>query len=328
MIKTRARPEISVSRALLLLLATLLMAHPGAGQGLLDIVDNLAGKDNSARVDAVATILEQRGLEFEVQAFSHSKGDKTWNGRNLIVSLAGSDSSLPSIVVGAHLDAAPLPDGGLSQGAIDNAAGTSIVIELATRLSAAASLRHDFRFVLFDMEELGFVGSRHYVESLEIEHDRANASSVVSAMVNLDIATSGQTILFGPASAPGNEALYDLAARLCGEQRKSCLEFPQYPPSDEKSFQPAGIPNISFAIIPQVEAHQLWLLLNGGDDSGLAEGFLPATVRSIHSPGDTVDKVSESALETLSQYLETYLHELDDHLDSVPGHVDKDESNE
>ena len=41
---------------------------------------------------------------------------------------------------------------------------------------------------------------------------------------------------------------------------------------------------------------QVWLLLNGGKESGLAAGFAPAILRTIHTPADTADKLTAEGM--------------------------------
>jgi hypothetical protein len=83
---------------------------------------------------------------------------------------------------------------------------------------------------------------------------------------------------------------------VCALQRFDCLEFPSYPPSDDRSFQRAGVPNISLGVLPPIEARQFWLALNAGPASGLAPDFTPRIMRILHSADDTLDKVEPAAL--------------------------------
>jgi hypothetical protein len=76
----------------------------------------------------------------------------------------------------------------------------------------------------------------------------------------------------------------------------NCVSFPSLPNSDDRSFQAAGIPAISLAVLPALEAHQIFLLLNGGKESGLAAGFTPAILRTIHTAEDTVDKLTPAGM--------------------------------
>ena len=77
----------------------------------------------------------------------------------------------------------------------------------------------------------------------------------------------------------------------CGAEDLPCVPFAQMPPSDDRSFVAAGVPTISVAMLPGVDAHQLWLMMNGGKNSGLGEGNSPlfsrlSTRRRICRSGD------------------------------------------
>ena len=52
-------------------------------------------------------------------------------------------------------------------------------------------------------------------------------------------------------------------------------------------------------ILPAPEAHQIWLLLNGGKESGLAAGFTPSILRTIHTSEDTADKLTPAGMTML-----------------------------
>ncbi|HET9228374.1 MAG TPA: M28 family peptidase, partial [Thermoanaerobaculia bacterium] len=216
----------------------------GVATGLTADAVRLDKPTNAERLEALKTLLRERGLEFEVQPFTNE-------GQNVIVTLGSGPSD---IVVGAHYDAARLQDGTLSHGMTDNAAGSVVLTRVAEALKAR-KLRHRVRVVFFDQEEMGLLGSAHYVKALD---------GKVAAAVNVDIAGYGDTLIFGPGKNEGNSAVYGAMWRTCAEQRLSCLELPNFPPGDDRSFQAAKIPNISLAILPALEAHQIWLLLNGG----------------------------------------------------------------
>jgi hypothetical protein len=74
------------------------------------------------------------------------------------------------------------------------------------------------------------------------------------------------------------------------------------------------VPNISIAVMPEVEAHQMWLIMNEGESSGLAPGFRTHTMSTLHTPNDTLDEVEpEAMLLAYRMVLETLLY-LDSHL--------------
>jgi broad specificity phosphatase PhoE len=261
--------------------------------GLVADAARLVQPDNDARFEALTGILQERGLPFTVQEFPGPGrgGDPRPRGRNVIVTIGDGPRDL---VVGAHYDAVRLPDGTLSHGMVDNGAGTIILTRVAEALrdrlaAGGAPLRHRVRVVFFDMEEIGLVGSRHYASG----PDGARAA----AMVNLDVAGYGDAVAYGPTVHEGNDAVYAALGRSCAALRARCVELPRYPSSDDRSFQAAGIPNVSLGVMQAAEVHQLWLLLNAGQESGLRPDFVPPALRVIHTPQDTVERLEEEALQ-------------------------------
>ena len=179
-----------------------------------------------------------------------------------------------------------LADGTLSKGAVDNGASSVLLVRLAEALRAD-KLALRLRIVWFDMEELGLLGSARYVQQ--------HASDRIVAMLNLDINAYGTTVVFGPSERTDYAALRRTFVQICAAEDVACVGFPQMPPGDDRSFVKAGIPTVSFGIVPAVEAHQLWLMLNGAN-AGLAQGTTPAILRTIHTAEDTSAKVDAETM--------------------------------
>jgi Zn-dependent M28 family amino/carboxypeptidase len=257
---------------------------------------------NAARLEALQGLLKKRGLAFTLQPFTNSarQRDGRAEGQNVLLEPFGGDD--PLIVIGAHLDAVALKEGGQSHGMVDNGAGVVVVTRVAEALRAHR-LRHRIQVVLFDMEESGLLGSAFLAKSL----DRTK----VHAMVNVDIAGYGDTILSGPTTAAGSAPLHQALARVCAARDYPCLRLANFPLSDDRSFQAAGIPAISLGVLPALEAHQVWLLLNGGKESGLAPGFAPAILRTIHTPDDTADKLTAEGMTRIHNAVLGLILELD-----------------
>lgn len=277
----------------------------GATAPLADVVAEarlLDQPSNAARLEALQGLLKKRGLAFTLQPFANSarQRDGRAEGQNVLLEPFGGDG--PLIVLGAHLDAVPLKEGGQSHGMVDNGAGVVVVTRVAEALRAHR-LRHRIQVVLFDMEESGLLGSAFLAKSL----DRTK----VSVMVNVDIAGYGDTILSGPTTAAGSAPLHRALARVCAARDYPCLRLANFPLSDDRSFQAAGIPAISMGVLPALEAHQVWLLLNGGKESGLAPGFAPAILRTIHTPDDTADKLSAEGMTRIYNAVLGLIRELD-----------------
>jgi Zn-dependent M28 family amino/carboxypeptidase len=86
------------------------------------------------------------------------------------------------LVVSSHVDAHDI-----SQGAMDNGAGTATIVEVANALAAREDeLDRRVRFVAFGAEEVGLVGSSEFAAS--VDPDR------VKAVVNVDSNVFGRTL--------------------------------------------------------------------------------------------------------------------------------------
>jgi Zn-dependent M28 family amino/carboxypeptidase len=281
--------------ALLALVSLLQAPAPAAPAGSLveDAARIAAAATNEARFDALTALLRSRGLTFAVEPFTLDKAigrEPRTDGRNVVVTLG---SGTEDLVIGAHYDATRLPDGSLSRGAVDNAASSVMLVRLAESLRKE-TLALRVRIVWFDMEELGLVGSAHYVKQ--------HAADRIAAMLNFDINAFGNTIVYGPSELRENAALRRTFVETCAAEEVACVGFPQMPPGDDRPFVKAGIPTISLGIIPAVEAHQLWLMMNAGPNAGLAPGTTPAILRTIHTPGDTVEKLSEETMGRMHRF--------------------------
>ncbi|MBD3257509.1 M28 family peptidase [candidate division GN15 bacterium] len=95
--------------------------------------------------------------------------------QNVVAYKVGTTFPDHHIVVGAHRDAVPS-----SPGADDNGSGTAAVLEIA-RVLADVDLDQTMVFVLFDAEEVGLIGSEHYVDEAV-----ANGDSI-TMMFNMDM---------------------------------------------------------------------------------------------------------------------------------------------
>lgn len=85
--------------------------------------------------------------------------DAPWH--NIIVDLPGSGAREQVLLIGAHFDAVPN-----SPGADDNGTGVACIVE-AARVLKNRPMQRTVRLVLFNLEEIGLVGSRAHVERLK-----------------------------------------------------------------------------------------------------------------------------------------------------------------
>ena len=104
---------------------------------------------------------------------------KTIQARNVIAQTkTGSTSDV--VMAGAHLDS--VPEG---PGINDNGSGVAAVLETALQLGSSPGIHNAVRFGFWGAEELGLIGSRKYVESLDID-----ALKDIALYLNFDMLAS------------------------------------------------------------------------------------------------------------------------------------------
>ncbi len=98
--------------------------------------------------------LRELGLEPKLEPFK--------DGANVVVEIAGSDFPDEVLEVGAHFDTS----GETVPGADDNGSGLSLALEMVDYFLAAKPKR-TLRFVFYDLEEKGLLGSKHHVQQIK-----------------------------------------------------------------------------------------------------------------------------------------------------------------
>ena len=172
-------------------------------------------------------------------------------GSNVIGLLPGRDPVLrnEAVIVGAHYDHLGLggfgsldPDstGEVHNGADDNASGAAMLIRIAERLAASRPARTVI-FIAFSGEELGLLGSAHYVKQ------PIYPLSTTLAMINLDMVgrlRQKRLIVYGSRTAKEFPALLDSLNWHMGLDLHARGDG--YGPSDQSSFYAAGRPVLHF----------------------------------------------------------------------------------
>lgn len=194
---------------------------------------------------------------------------------NVIADLNVSANQGPEIILCGHYDGHDI-----AQGAFDNASGTAVVMELARIFTA---LGPDFslpvRFILFSGEELGLLGSHHYVAS------HSDELKDLKLVINCDCV--------------GNEGLFYLMTQMLSERVVSqykvlakeigdlvLVEDHFVPFSDHFPFLLKGVPGI-FCVTPGA----------GGRGWG-------------HTIADTFEKVSTDTMKKVVMYLGRFIIKL------------------
>jgi hypothetical protein len=194
---------------------------------------------------------------------------------NVVGVLPGTDAALrdEAVVVGAHYDhlgrGSPFslsPDDAdrVHPGADDNGSGTAMVMGLADAFARGGGGRRTLVFVTFSGEEIGLLGSTHYVRHPAVPIERT------VAMVNFDMVgrmRDDQLIVMGVDSGQGLRALVEQAA--AGLDVKLALRGDGIGPSDHTAFYNRDRPVLF---------------------------FFTGTHGDYHRPGDTADKIDADGM--------------------------------
>jgi hypothetical protein len=174
--------------------------------------------------------------------------------RNVVGILPGADASLrgEAVVLGAHYDhlgrggrdsLAENAIGQIHNGADDNASGTAAMLEIARVASASRSaFPRTLVFIAFAGEEIGLLGSSHYVNHPAIPLERT------VGMINLDMVgrPGGRILVSGLDSAPALDPDLKAAATGISIEVKSFNGSASVGSSDDTSFILRHIPSIGF----------------------------------------------------------------------------------
>ncbi len=190
---------------------------------------------------------------------------------NVVAILPGADAALKdhNIVIGAHYDHLGFghfgardsgAEGQIHYGADDNGSGTAALLRVAETLArAGARPARTIVFAAFSGEELGLIGSRHYV------NQPAFPLSSTIAMLNLDMVgrlRANRLTVFGTRSAQ------QLSAIVLQEARNFGLEITESDGvgrSDHMSFYNKKIPALHFFTGNHADYHRpsdTWEKLN------------------------------------------------------------------
>jgi Zn-dependent M28 family amino/carboxypeptidase len=134
------------------------------------------------------------------------------------------------VLVTSHVDAHDI-----AEGAMDNGAGTAMVVEVAAALDRwAPDLEVGIEFVCFGSEEVGLVGARTYAD--------AAASEELRAVCNLDGIGQTRTVSL---RTHGFEA-FETHAETVADRLEVPVEITpiQYPHSDHWPFVERGVPGV------------------------------------------------------------------------------------
>jgi hypothetical protein len=219
--------------------------------------------DRAHEVDGF--VLPSARLEAEIDLHTIRR-----RGRNVLARLPGS-SGPPSIALGAHIDhlgrgegsnslAHPSEEGSIHYGADDNASGVAALLEIAQWLASSPHSgegRRDILFAAWSGEELGLLGSQHFVEQIKFPGAQHAAdphgpqpaplrlADSIAAYLNMDMVgrLDDSVTLYGVGSSSRWPEL--IAEFERPEVLKSSSVDDNYLPTDATLFYSDGVPSLT-----------------------------------------------------------------------------------
>jgi hypothetical protein len=195
-----------------------LFTHAGDNRGF--------GLEHDLARGNIETLFLIWGLDVALEPFLY--GGNTYY--NVVATMQGSTYPDQEYIIGAHFDSVNNP------GADDNASGTALVLEAARILSQYQS-DYTIRFIAFDREEQGLIGSYAYVN----DHAGDDILGMISTdMVAYNIGTNTATV-HGGSGSTGLRSALDAAIGKYGDGLGS-VQAGSSGNSDHWPFESAGYP--------------------------------------------------------------------------------------
>ncbi len=146
--------------------------------------------------DKARALLQSRFSALGLQVESHVVNTGEFATTNLVAEKKGTTRPQEIVLVGAHYDA-------FYSGADDNSTGVAAMLEIA-RVLGARDFPRTLRFVGFDLEELGLVGSTRYLTARAADDDIVGAIIFDCIGFSSDEPNSQQSLPGFPAPSQGN----------------------------------------------------------------------------------------------------------------------------
>ncbi|MGL4913044.1 MAG: M20/M25/M40 family metallo-hydrolase [Romboutsia sp.] len=183
----------------------------------------------------------QAGEKIKLSIENKTEIEENSYSYNVIANLpsAKNPRGAQTIVVGAHMD------GVQCAAANDNATGTVSIVEAARILSQPEirdNLNYNIEFVAFGAEEIGLIGSKEYVKTLQDSGKIDN----VKAMINLDMVGVGNNLVMYNSNDQSSHEVTELAKKIgdeLGYLNADTARNLHSTSSDHAPFEAVGVPS-------------------------------------------------------------------------------------
>lgn len=273
------------------------------GVAALIVIDNVdeqaMGGTLGANTDVkIPVVSVTRSVGFQLRSKSGpvtiklNANTQSFKARNVIAQTkTGSPTDV--VMAGAHLDS--VPEG---PGINDNGSGVAAILESAVQLGNSPQVHNAVRFAFWGAEELGLIGSRNYVESLDAE-----GLKNIALYLNFDMLASPNPGYFtydGDQSLPmdargqpvvpeGSAGIERTLVAYLKQAGKTAQDTSFDGRSDYDGFTLAGIPSGGLFSGAEVKMSQDQAKLWGGKAD---EPFDP----NYHQKGDNLEHIDRTSL--------------------------------
>lgn len=273
------------------------------GAAALIVVDNVDEQSMGGTLGAntevkipVVSITKSVGFQLRSKSgpatIKLAANTQSFKARNVIAQTkTGSPTDV--VMAGAHLDS--VPEG---PGINDNGSGVAAILETAVQLGNSPQVRNAVRFAFWGAEELGLIGSRNYVESLDAE-----GLKNIALYLNFDMLASPNPGYFtydGDQSLPmdargqpvvpeGSAGIERTLVAYLKQAGKTAQDTSFDGRSDYDGFTLAGIPSGGLFSGAEVKMSQDQAKLWGGKAD---EPFDP----NYHQKGDNLEHIDRTSL--------------------------------
>lgn len=190
--------------------------------------------------------LSKTGVKFEITTNTENKKVK---GENLIGLIKGNNETLPPIILSSHFDHVGFDsDGSIYPGALDNASGTSFLLESA-RVLKKSNPDRNIIIAAFDGEEVGLLGSKYFAENPPLNIKNAK-------VINFDMVGSIKDIPLSILSSNNNNLSKEILSIM--EKEKIPSDKLTMDNSDHASFDPIGVNAVTFIHNDADKIHSLY----------------------------------------------------------------------
>jgi Tol biopolymer transport system component/lipoprotein NlpI len=274
------------------------------------------------------------------------------SGRNVLGRLRAADVSEQEIIVGAHIDhlgkgasssslARDDEETKIHYGADDNASGVAALLEIAESLAdqhrrGQLRLRRDIVFAAWSGEELGLLGSDHFVKAFSERDNTVKASSAsnpgqtaerpiypaVAAYLNMDMVGRLETHLI--LQGVGSSSIWrgEVERRNAPVGLPITLQDDSYLPTDASSFYLRGVPILSAFTGAHSDYHTPRDTPEKLNYEGAAQiaRFMGLVAAGLATSESTPDYVQQTVKDTTTGgRLRAYLGTIPDYAEEVTG---------